>query len=115
MILFNFSSNSPRYLVPATKEDISIDIIFLFFKAFGTSPFFILLASSSTIALFPTPASPIKRGLFLFFLNSVSVIKSISFSRPTTKLSDKSFDISFPILYISNFWLLFLSFSFISS
>ena len=74
-----------------------------------------LKTSRTNIALFPTPASPIKRGLFLFFLNRVSVIKSISFSRPTTKLSDKSFDISFPILYISNFWLLFLSFSFISS
>ena len=39
---FNLSSNSPRYLVPASKAAISRATILLSFKFSGTSPFAIL-------------------------------------------------------------------------
>ena len=61
-----------------------IEITVLFFKICGTFLFTMRLASSSTIAVFPTPASPIKMGLFLFFLASISIIRSISLFLPIT-------------------------------
>ena len=84
IILDSFSSNSPRYLVPAITLNRFKLIIILFFNVFGTSPKVILLASSSTIAVLPTPASPINIGLFLFFLSNISIILSISRSLPIT-------------------------------
>ena len=104
MTLVNFSSNSPRYLVPATKDPISNIIILLFCKDFGTSFKLILLTNSSTIAVLPTPASPTKRGLFLFFLINVSIIKLSSLSLPTKISSGLITSLkSLPILSISNF------------
>ena len=90
IILESFSSNSPRYFVPAITEAILRFNISLFFKNFGTLLFTILLASSSTIAVFPTPASPISIGLFLFFLARISMTLSISLSLPIT-LSNSPF------------------------
>ena len=81
---FSLSSNSPRYFAPATKEPMSNSQIVLFFRLFGTSPFTIRCANPSTIAVFPTPASPISTGLFLVFLDNILVILRISSSRPIT-------------------------------
>ena len=81
---FNLSSNSPRYLAPAIKAPISSSHIVLFFKDSGTSPFTIRRASPSTIAVLPTPASPIKTGLFLVLRDKTLVIPLISSSLPIT-------------------------------
>ena len=81
---FNLSSNSPRYLAPATKEAISSSQTVLSFRLEGTSPLIILNANPSTIAVFPTPGSPIRTGLFFVFLDNTLVILRISSSRPIT-------------------------------
>ena len=62
---FKRSSNSPRYFAPAINAPISNERTRLFFKPSGTSPFTIRCAKPSTIAVFPTPGSPINTGLFL--------------------------------------------------
>ena len=62
---FNRSSNSPRYFAPAIKEPISSASRRLFLIPSGTSPFTIRNAKPSTIAVLPTPGSPINTGLFL--------------------------------------------------
>ena len=41
-------------------------------------------ASPSTIALLPTPGSPMSMGLFFFLRHSISIIRAISAVRPTT-------------------------------
>ena len=79
---FILSSKSPLYFVPATIPEISILIILFSFKFCGTSPIAIFSASPSTIAVFPTPGSPIKHGLFLVLLDNISIILSTSFSLP---------------------------------
>ena len=61
---FKRSSNSPRYFAPATKAAMSSDKTRLFFNESGTSPLTIRCAKPSTIAVLPTPGSPIKTGLF---------------------------------------------------
>ncbi len=81
---FILSSNSPRYFVPATIVAISKDKIRLFFRTSGTLPSAIILLNSSTIAVLPTPASPISKGLFLVLLQSISKTLLISFSLPIT-------------------------------
>ena len=81
---FKRSSNSPRYFAPATREAISSSQIFLSFKLLGTSPFTIRRASPSTIAVLPTPGSPIRTGLFFVFLDNILVILRISSSLPIT-------------------------------
>ncbi len=92
MILPSFSSNSPLYLVPLITFERLNETMTLSVKKDGTLPLTILLASSSTIAVFPTPASPINIGLFLFFLAKISMTLSISLSLPIT-LSN-SFDLA---------------------
>ena len=62
---FKRSSNSPRYFAPAIKAAISNDNTRLFFKVSGTSPLTMRCAKPSTIAVLPTPGSPISTGLFL--------------------------------------------------
>ncbi len=62
---FKRSSNSPRYLAPANSAAISSDNTFLFLSDSGTSPFTIRCAKPSTIAVLPTPGSPMSTGLFL--------------------------------------------------
>ncbi len=80
--LFSLSSNSPRYFVPATKAPISNAIILLPCNTSGTSPATMRCASPSTIAVLPTPASPIRAGLFLVRRLSIWIIRSISLLRP---------------------------------
>ena len=62
---FKRSSNSPRYFAPASNEPKSSESTRLFFKLSGTSPLTIRCAKPSTIAVLPTPGSPISTGLFL--------------------------------------------------
>ncbi len=65
MTFFRRSSNSPRYLVPAIIAAKSSCITRWSSKWSGTSSRAILCARPSTIAVFPTPGSPISTGLFL--------------------------------------------------
>ena len=78
------SSNSPRYLDPATIPDRSRTTSRLFFIFSGTSPCAILWASPSTTAVFPTPGSPIRQGLFLVRRLKIWITRPISSSLPTT-------------------------------
>ena len=80
----SLSSNSPRYLAPEISDAKSSSQIVLFFNDDGTSPFTILKASPSTIAVLPTPGSPINTGLFLVLLVNILVIERISSSLPIT-------------------------------
>ncbi len=59
------SSNSPLYLEPATIPDRSRVSTRLRAMISGISPDTIIWASPSTTAVFPTPGSPIRQGLFL--------------------------------------------------
>ena len=81
---FNLSSNSPRYLAPATKLVRSNSNTVLSFKLSGTSPRTIRWANASTIAVLPTPGSPINTGLFFVFLDNILITFLISSSRPIT-------------------------------
>ena len=81
---FKRSSNSPRNFAPAIKAPISKESIFLPFNPSGTSPLTIRWASPSTIAVFPTPGSPISTGLFLVRRCSTWMARLISTSRPIT-------------------------------
>ena len=53
-----------------------------FFNRSGTFPSVINLAKPSAIAVFPTPESPTKRGLFLFLRAKICEILSISLFLP---------------------------------
>ena len=65
------SSNSPRYLAPATKAPMSSVRSATSFRVSGTSPCNILFASPSTTAVFPTPGSPIRTGLFFVLRHNI--------------------------------------------
>ena len=62
---FSRSSNSPRYLAPAISEPRSSTSSFLSLRLSGTSPLRIRNARPSTIAVLPTPGSPISTGIVL--------------------------------------------------
>ena len=62
---FSRSSNSPRNLAPATIDARSSAMTRRFFRLSGTSPSMMRRARPSTIAVFPTPGSPMRTGLFL--------------------------------------------------
>ena len=62
---FKRSSNSPRYLAPASNEPKSKDKTRLPCRLSGTSRLIIRCAKPSTMAVLPTPGSPINTGLFL--------------------------------------------------
>ena len=62
---FSRSSNSPRYFAPAISEPMSSASSFLSFRLSGTSPLTMRRARPSTMAVLPTPGSPISTGLFL--------------------------------------------------
>ncbi len=81
---FKRSSNSPRYLAPATSAPISRAMHCLPFKPSGTSPAVMRRAKPSTIAVLPTPGSPISTGLFLVRRDNISITRRISSSRPIT-------------------------------
>ena len=78
------SSNSPRNLAPAIREPRSRAIRRLFLRLSGTSPLTMRWARPSTMAVLPTPASPIKTGLFLVRRERTWTIRLISESRPIT-------------------------------
>ena len=59
------SSNSPRYLAPATMAPRSREIRVLPRRDSGTSPATMRWARPSTTAVLPTPGSPMSTGLFL--------------------------------------------------
>ena len=81
---FKRSSNSPRYLAPATKAAKSNSKITLSFKLSGTSCRTIRQANPSTIAVLPTPGSPINTGLFFVLRDKIRIARRISSSRPIT-------------------------------
>src|SRR6266404_4901812 len=81
---FRRSSNSPRNFAPATSAAKSSATIFFVFNTSGTSPDTIRCASPSTIAVFPTPGSPISTGLFFVRRANICITRRISSSRPIT-------------------------------
>ena len=81
---FRRSSNSPLYFAPATRAPISSAKIVLSFSPSGTSPLTIRCASPSTAAVFPTPGSPIRTGLFFVLRDRIRITFRISSSRPMT-------------------------------
>ena len=78
MIFLRRSSNSPRYLVPATSEPMSSVSRRLPISVSGTSPEAMRWARPSTIAVLPTPGSPIRAGLFLVRRERIWMTRSIS-------------------------------------
>ena len=84
MIFFSRSSNSPRYLVPATSDPISSVRTRLLSRVSGTSPVTIRWARPSAMAVLPTPGSPMRAGLFLVRLERIWMTLSISLSLPMT-------------------------------
>ena len=78
------SSNSPRNLAPAISAPMSSARIFLFLSPSGTSPLTMRCARPSTMAVLPTPGSPISTGLFLVRRCSTWMVRRISSSRPIT-------------------------------
>ena len=81
---FRRSSNSPRYLAPASSAAMSSDSTRLFLSDSGTSPAMMRWARPSTMAVLPTPGSPISTGLFLVRRCSTWIARRISSSRPIT-------------------------------
>ena len=113
IIFFNLSSNSPLYLAPATIAVISKVKILLSFRLSGISPKTILWANPSITAVFPTPGSPIKHGLFFTLLHKISKTLCVSLSLPTTGSNFWSFaNWVKSLLYWSNIGVLLLFFSF---
>ena len=78
------SSNSPRYLVPATMPERSRERMRLSSKSSGTSPIAIFRARPSAMAVLPTPGSPMRQGLFFVRRERIWMTRWISSSRPTT-------------------------------
>ena len=109
------SSNSPRYFEPATIPARSSVTTRLFLTVSGTSPLTILSASPSAIAVFPTPGSPIRQGLFFVRLDRICTTRIISVSLPITGSSFPSFAryvrsllYWFNVCVVPSFFLLFL-------
>ena len=84
------SSNSPRYLAPATIAPRSSATSRLPRSDSGTSPATMRWARPSTTAVLPTPGSPISTGLFLVRRDSTWMTRRISASRPITGSSAPS-------------------------
>ncbi len=84
MTFFSRSSNSPRYFVPATMPARSRVTTRRSASGSGTSLLTMRWAMPATMAVLPTPGSPISTGLFLVRRDSTSMVWSISSSRPTT-------------------------------
>ena len=78
------SSNCPRYFVPATTPPRSSEMTRLFHRLREISLLTMRSASPSTMALLPTPGSPISTGLFFLRRQRICATRSISRVRPTT-------------------------------
>ncbi len=76
------SSNWPRYLVPAITAAMSSDSTRFSRRFSGHSPLAMSCASPSTIAVLPTPGSPMSTGLFFLRRDRTSMTRSISLARP---------------------------------
>src|SRR5271157_3687773 len=74
----------PTVFRAATIKERSSARILLSAKNEGTSPSAIRCAKPSTIAVLPTPGSPIKTGLFLVRRQRIWTTRSNSPSRPTS-------------------------------
>jgi len=83
IIAFILSSNCPLYFVPATKAAKSSEITRLSNKTRLTFLWTIRKANPSTMAVLPTPGSPIKIGLFFLRRLKIWLTLSISASLPT--------------------------------
>ncbi len=81
---FRRSSNSPRYFAPATSEPMSSATMRLSLRPSGTSPRTMRCARPSTMAVLPTPGSPMSTGLFLVRRASTWITRRTSSSRPIT-------------------------------
>ena len=81
---FKRSSNSPLNFAPATNAPKSRDINLTSLRLSGTSPLIIRWANPSTIAVLPTPGSPISTGLFFVRLFNTWIILLTSSSLPIT-------------------------------
>ena len=81
---FRRSSNSPRYFEPASSEPMSSATTRRSASDSGTSFSTIRWARPSTIAVLPTPGSPIRTGLFLVRRERTWITRRISSSRPIT-------------------------------
>ena len=81
---FRRSSNSPRYFAPATMAPMSRASRRLPLSPSGTSPATMRWARPSTIAVLPTPGSPMSTGLFFVRRESTWMTRRISSSRPMT-------------------------------
>ena len=79
---FSRSSNSPRYFAPATSAARSRPRTFFPCRDSGISCLKILWASPSTMAVFPTPGSPTRTGLFFVLRDKIWIVRRISSSRP---------------------------------
>ena len=93
----HYESNSdetlPKIILDAYKIEPSRAFKYLRWL-WETFPFEIFSASPSTTAVFPTPGSPIRHGLFFNLLDNISIILFISFFLPITGSLSLSFNIS---------------------
>mmetsp|Transcript_169801 Transcript_169801/g.544981 ORF Transcript_169801/g.544981 Transcript_169801/m.544981 type:complete len:270 (-) Transcript_169801:420-1229(-) len=90
MIDLSLSSNSPRYLVPATMAAMSSEYSCLLRSFAGTLPSAIICARPSATAVLPTPGGPTRQALFFRLRSKIWMILWSSFSRPTTGSSKPS-------------------------
>ena len=81
---FRRSSNSPRYFVPAIIPERSSATRRRPARVSGTSSLTMRWAMPSTIAVLPTPGSPMSTGLFFVRRERISTVCSISSARPIT-------------------------------
>ena len=81
---FRRSSNSPRYLAPATMALISSSMSSRSRRVEGTSPATMRCARPSTMAVLPVPGSPMSTGLFFVRRESTCTVWRISSTRPIT-------------------------------
>ncbi len=77
-------SNSPFMLAPACSRPMSSACSDTSLSGGGTSPLASRIANPSTTAVLPTPASPVRIGLFCRRRMRMSMIWRISSSRPLT-------------------------------
>ncbi len=78
MTFLRRSSNSPRYLLPATSAARSSVHTCLPLSSSGTSWLAMRWAKPSTMAVLPTPGSPMSTGLFLVRRLRICMTRSIS-------------------------------------
>ena len=81
---FRRSSNSPRYLAPASIAGRSRAMMSRSFSEEGTSPSTMRWARPSTMAVLPVPGSPMSTGLFFVRRDSTWMVRRISSARPMT-------------------------------